>query len=177
MTERLDIEHDLPAPLADALGDDRRTVGTLYNELQDLSDEQFRDRFDSAFARLTDAVPTDAEFVIAVLGLGIDTDLDPFVTGSDVLTVHEPNPDGSVATLHFVADEGTTETFVMLPIRPHDCPPESGRPVAELSLGEFREIVSAMVFKRFDLLDSDLDAYRDSYLRPLVRGVECYASD
>ncbi|RNJ25740.1 hypothetical protein [Halosegnis longus] len=176
MTARLDIEHDLPPDLADALGDDRRSVGTLYNELQDLSGEAFRDRFDDAFGRLTEAVPADAEFVVVVLGLEVDTETDPFVTDAGVVAVHEPNPDGSVGTLHFVADDAPTDTFVMLPIRPADCPPGSGRPVSQLTVEEFRDIVSAMVYKRFDLLDSDIDAYRDSYLRPLVRGVEAYAS-
>lgn len=176
MTARLDIEHDLPPDLADALGDDRRSVGTLYNELQDLSGEAFRDRFDDAFGRLTEAVPADAEFVVVVLGLEVDTETDPFVTDAGVVAVHEPNPDGSVGTLHFVADDAPTDTFVMLPIRPADCPPGSGRSVSQLTAEEFRDIVSAMVYKRFDLLDSDIDAYRDSYLRPLVRGVEAYAS-
>jgi hypothetical protein len=176
VTARLDIEHDLPADLADALGDDRRSVGTLYNELQDLTEAQFRDRFGDAFARFTEAVPADAEFVIVVLGVGVNTDADPFVTDAGVVAVHEPNPDGSVETLHFVAEAAPTDTFVMLPIRPGDCPPGSGRPVSGLTDEEFREIVSAMVYKRFDLLDSDIDAYRDSYLRPLVRGVEAFAS-
>jgi len=176
VTARLDIEHDLPPDLADALGDDRRSVGTLYNELQDLTAEAFRDRFGDVFTRLTEAVPADVEFVIVALGLGVDTDADPFVTDAGVVAVHEPKPGGSVETLHFVGDHAPTDTFVMLPIRPGDCPPGSRRPISELTLEEFREVVSAMVYKRFDLLDSDVDAYRDSYLRPLVRGVEAYAS-
>jgi hypothetical protein len=31
-----------------------------------------------------------------------------------------------------------------------------------------------MAYKRFDLLENDLDGYRDSYLRPAVRGLEAY---
>lgn len=175
MAERLDIAHDLPEDLADAFGDDLRTVGTLYNDIQDLSEDAFASRFSDALDDLRVAVETDAEFVVAVLGFGVAADT-PLVARADLVSVHEPNDDGTVKRLLFTGSEdAATDTFVMLPLRPADCPPGSGRPASELSLDEFREIVSAMTFKRFDLLENDLDAYRDAYLRPAVRGVEAYA--
>ncbi|MFC7176133.1 hypothetical protein [Halosegnis marinus] len=177
MAERLDLAHDLPDDLADALGDDLRTVGTLYNDMQDLSEAAFAERFAGAHGTVTDVLDTDAEFVVAVLGLAVDPDPEgPLVAGADVVVVHEPNDDGSVRELLYTADaDAATDTFVMLPLRPGDCPPGSGRSATELTLAEFREIVGAMTYKRFDLLQNDTDAYRDSYLRPAVRGLEAYA--
>lgn len=177
VAEQLDISHDLPDDIADALGDDLPTVGTLYNDIQDLSDEAFAERFADAHAALTAALDTDAEFIVAVLGLAVDVSPEgPLVAGADLVVAHEPNDDGSVKELLYTAGaDAATDTFVMLPLRPANCPPGSGRPATDLSLAEFREIASAMTYKRFDLLQNDMDAYRDSYLRPAVRGLEAYA--
>ena len=97
------------------------------------------------------------------------------IAGGDLLSVHEPNPDGSVDDLLFTGDAGVPDTVVMLPVRPDDCPPGSGEAASDLSVEGFREILAAMLYKRFDLLQNDLDGYRDSYLRPTVRGLEAYA--
>ncbi|MFB6118152.1 hypothetical protein [Halosegnis sp.] len=177
MTERLDIAHDLPEELADALADDARTAGTLYNELQDLSDEGFATRFEAPLAALREAVDgVDAPLVIAVVGLAVDVDEGPLVADAALVSAHEPQPDGGIERLLYTADETTAvDTFLMLPLRPTDCPPGSGQPASALSLSAFREVVSAMAYKRFDLLNEDIDAYCDSYLRPLVRGLEAYA--
>ncbi|WP_255152536.1 hypothetical protein [Halorarius halobius] len=176
MTERLDIEHDLPDPLREALRDETRTVGTLYNALQDMDEEAFADRFGGALVAFREALAdTDAEFAIAVLGLHVSEDPNDMLAGADLLSVHEPNDDGSVSTLLFTGEAGVPDTCVMLPVRPDDCPPGSGEPVGDISVEAFREIVAAMLFKRFDLLQNDVDGYRDSYLRPTVRGLEAYA--
>ena len=174
MTERLDLPHDLPEDIADALSDDLRTVGTLYNDIQDLSEEAFKARFGDALDTLQ-AVDPDADFVIVVLGLGVDVGEGPLVDDAALVSVHEPNDDGSVARLFYTGDAAPGDTFLMIPLRPGDCPPDTGGTLGTLSLPEFREIVSAMTFKRFDLLENDLDSYRDSYLRPAVRGLEAYA--
>lgn len=172
---QLDIAHDLPEDLAAALGDDLRTAGTVYNDLQELSAEEFAARFEDAHEQFRTALDIDAAFVTAVLGLALSGD-QPFVGGATLLSVHEPRGDGSVDVLHYTGPaEVPTDTVVMLPIRPGDCPPGSNQAAADLSLAEFREVVSAMAYKRFDLLENNLDAYRDSYLRPAVRGMEAYA--
>lgn len=178
MAERLDIDHGLPDDVADALGDDLKTVGTLYNDLQDLDDEAFEARFAEPLDALRTAVETDADFVIAVLGLAVDVEPpEPLVTGASLLSVHEPNDDGSVDRLLYTGPaDGAGDTFVMLPLRPDDCPPGTNQRAAALSVDEFREIVSAMTYQRFDLLQNDLDSYRDSYLRPAVRGLEAYVA-
>jgi len=178
VAERLDIAHDLPDDVADALGDDLRTVGTLYNDLQDLDDDAFETRFAGSFEALRTAVDTDAEFVIGVLGLAVDPEpAGPLVAGASLLSVHEPHDDGSVDRLLYTGPaDGAADTFVMLPLRPDDCPPGSDQRATELSLAEFREIVSAMTYQRFDLLQNDIDSYRDSYLRPTVRGLEAYVA-
>ena len=176
MPERLDLEHDLPDALREATRDETRTVGTLYNAVQDLDDEAFAEGFESAYAAFTGALEgVDAEFVVCVVGLSISEDPSELVVGGDLLSVHAPNPDGSVDELLFTGDAGVPDTVVMLPVRPADCPPGSGAAASDLSLGGFREVLSAMLYKRFDLLQNDLDGYRDSYLRPTVRGLEAYA--
>lgn len=175
MPERLDIAHDLPDDLAAALGDDLRAAGTLYNDLQELSDEAFAARFGDAHEQFRAALDVDAGFVTAVLGLAL-SEGQPLVADATLVSVHEPRSDGGVETLHYTGPAGAaTDTFLMLPVRPDDCPPGSKQTASELSLAEFREVVSAMAYKRFDLLENDLDAYRDSYLRPVVRGLEAYA--
>lgn len=178
VAERLDIDHGLPDDIADALGDDLRTVGTLYNDMQDLDDDAFDGRFAEALEALREAVDADADFVISVLGLAVDPDSPgPLVADASLLSVHEPHDDGSVDRLFYTGSaDGAADTFVMLPIRPDDCPPGSDQLAAELSLAEFRDIVSAMVYQRFDFLQNDLDSYRDSYLRPTVRGLEAYVA-
>lgn len=176
MTERLDIEHDLPEPLREATRDETRTVGTLYNAMQDLADDAFAERFDPAYAAFTEALSgVDAEFVVGVVGIEISEDPENMIAGGNLLSVHAPNPDGSVADLLFTGDADPPDTVVMLPVRPADCPPGSGEAASGLSVDEFREVLSAMLYKRFDLLQNDLDGYRDSYLRPTVRGLEAYA--
>lgn len=176
VTERLDVEHDLPEPLREALRDETQTVGTLYNAVQDVREEAFAERFGGALVDLQGALAdADAEFVVAVLGLDVSTDPNDLLAGGALLSVHEPTDDGDVAELLFTGDADPPDTAVMLPIRPADCPPGSGQAVANLSVDEFREIVAAMLFKRFDLLQNDLDGYRDAYLRPTVRGLEAYA--
>lgn len=176
MPERLDLEHDLPESLREATRDETRTVGTLYNAIQDLDDEAFAERFDAAYTAFTEALAgADAEFVVCVVGIEVSEDPADMIAGGDLLSVHAPNPDGSVADLLFTGDAGVPDTVVMLPVRPADCPPGSGEAASDLSVGGFREVLSAMLYKRFDLLQNDLEGYRDSYLRPAVRGLEAYA--
>lgn len=179
VTERLDIAHDLPDALRDALRDESRTAGTLYNALQDLDEAASADRFDAALAAFRSVLSdADVDFVIAVVGLEVGTTADDLVADADLLSVHEPSDDGSVRRLLYAGDENAArDTVVMLPVRPGDCPPGSGQRAGALSTAEFREVVAAMTFKRFDLLQNDLDAYRDSYLRPAVRGLEAYAQE
>lgn len=177
MPERLDIEHDLPDALREAVRDETRTVGTLYNAVQDLDDAAFAERFGPAHTAFCDALAdTDADFVICVVGIDVSEDPTDMIAGGDLLSVHEPNDDGSVADLLFTGDAGAPDTVVMLPVRPADCPPGSGEAAGDLSVDDFREVLSAMLYKRFDLLQNDLDGYRDSYLRPTVRGLEAYAA-
>jgi hypothetical protein len=172
--ERLDIAHDLPDDIAAALGDDLRTAGTLYNDLQDLDDAAFAARFADAHEQFRTALEVDADFVIAVLGLAL-SEGEPLVDGATLLSVHEPRSDGDVDTLHYTGPAAASiDTVLMLPVRPGDCPPGSNRLASDLPLAGFREVVSAMAYKRFDLLENDLDGYRDSYLRPAVRGLEAY---
>jgi hypothetical protein len=176
MPERLDLEHDLPESLREATRDETRTVGTLYNAVQDLDDATFADRFEPAYAAFREALSdVDVAFVVAVVGIEISEEPTDMIAGGDLLSVHEPNPDGSVDDLLFTGDAGVPDTVVMLPVRPDDCPPGSGEAASDLSVEGFREILSAMLYKRFDLLQNDLDGYRDSYLRPTVRGLEAYA--
>lgn len=176
MSERLDIEHDLPDALREATRDETRTVGTLYNAVQSLDDDAFADRFDPAYTAFTDALSgVDAEFVVCVVGVELSGDPEDVIAGGALLSVHAPNPDGSVADLFFTGDASVPDTVVMLPVRPADCPPGSGEAASDLAVDGFHEVFSAMLYKRFDLLQNDLEGYRDSYLRPTVRGLEAYA--
>ena len=176
MPERIDLEHDLPEPLREATRDETRTVGTLYNAVQDLDDETFADRFHTAFTAFTDALSgVDAAFVVAVVGIDLSEDPTDLIAGGNLLSVHAPQPDGSVDELLYTGDAEVPDTVVMLPVRPADCPPGSGEAASDLSVEAFREVLAAMLYKRFDLLQNDLDGYRDSYLRPTVRGLEAYA--
>lgn len=179
MTDRLDVSHDLPDQLRDALGAESRAAGALYNALQDLDGAAFESRFGSAHDDFRAALDgTDATFAIAVLGLAVTEDPADPVGDATLLSVHEPTGDGGVERLLFVGPaDRTPDTVVALPVRPGDCPPGSGEPASDLSLSGFREIVAAMAFKRFDLLQNDLDAYRDAYVRPTVRGLEAYAGE
>lgn len=174
--ERAPIEHDLPPDLRDALGADSRAVGGLYNDLQDLDDGTFADRFGGSLATLREALEGTAhEFVVCALGIDLEPDAEDPVAGAALASVHAPAEDGSVEDLLYVGWAAPTDKFVVLPLRPHDCPPGSGQPGSDLSVGEYREVVSAMVYKEFDLLQNDLDSYTSAYLRPLVRGLESYA--
>jgi hypothetical protein len=169
----LSIEHDLPSDLRDALADDTASLAGLYNDLQGLSGEAFADRFGRALATLRETA-AGTEPVICVVGVELATGDDPVRRG-EVVSVHVPGPEGGVGEARYVAEAAPTDEFVMLPIRPDDCPPGSGEPASELSVDAFQEIVSAMTYSRFDLLQNDLATYRRSYLRPLVTGVELYA--
>lgn len=179
MTDRLDVDHDLPDQLRDALRAESRAAGALYNALQDLDDAAFETRFGAAHDDFRGALDgTDAAFAIAVLGLAVSDDPGDPVGDAALLSVHEPTGDGSVERLLFAgAADRTPDTVVALPVRPGDCPPGSGERASDLSLAGFREIVAAMAYKRFDLLQNDLDAYRDAYVRPTVRGLEAYARE
>jgi hypothetical protein len=174
--ERVPIEHDLPPDLRDALGVSSQQVGGLYNDLQNLDDETFADRFAGSLATLRETLDgTGHEFVVCALGIGLEPDPEDPVAGAALASVHAPADDGSVDDLLYVGEAVPTDQFVALPLRPHDCPPGSGQPASDLSVGEYREVVSAMVYKGFDLMQNDLDSYTAAYLRPLVRGLEAYA--
>ncbi|MFB6191742.1 MAG: hypothetical protein ABEI11_00290 [Haloarculaceae archaeon] len=168
----LTIEHDLPGDLRDALADDTASLAGLYNDLQGLSEEAFADRFGRALSTLREVAA--GRPVICVVGFELAAGDDP-VRGGEVVSIHAPDGGGGVGDAVYVADAAPTDEFVMLPIRPDDCPPGSGEPVEALGVGAFREIVCAMTYKRFDLLQNDLATYRASYLRPLVAGLELYA--
>lgn len=180
--ERLDLDHGLPDDLRDAMRDDTQTVGTIYNDLQDTAEATFADRFGDSLATLQDVARGEEGFVVAVLGLAVaeehalaEGDL---VAGAELVSVHRPNDDGSVSELLYVADGADAlDYFVLLPLRLDDCPPGSGNHVTDLGVGGFREVVAAMVYKRFDLLQNDVDSYASAYLRPLVRGLEAYAAE
>lgn len=181
-SERIDLDHGLPEELREAMRDDTATVGTLYNDLQDTDEETFADRFGGSLRTLRDVGEGTEGFVIAILGLAIaeaealaEGDL---VAGAEVVSVHRPNDDGSVADLLYVGEDvATVDYFVLLPLRLDDCPPGSGNRVADLEVAAYREIVAAMVYKRFDLLQNDVESYTSAYLRPLVRGLEAYAAE
>jgi hypothetical protein len=169
----LAIEHDLPADLRNALADDTASLAGLYNDLQDLSAETFAERFAPALSTLRTAAAGSAP-VVCVVGVELAPGDDPVRRG-EVVSVHVPGSEGGAGDARYVAAAAPTDEFVMLPIRPDDCPPGSGGPASELSVEAFREIVSAMTYKRFELLQNDLGTYRESYLRPLVAGLELYA--
>lgn len=182
MTDTLALEHDLPDDLRDACSDDSRSVGALYNTLQSLSDEAFEDRFADSLDTLrevcTDA--PDVPLLAVVLGLTV-ADADAIGAGTlvgeaELVTAHVPGVDGGVADLRYCDPDATAlDYFLFLPIRPDDCPPGSGTPASELTMTQYREIVSAMCYQRFHLLQNDVEAYTDNYMRPLVRGLEAFA--
>lgn len=179
MTERVPIEHDLPGDLRDGVADETETLATLYNDLQDLPESAFDRRFSGSLANLRDAVAdVDADLVLFVLGLSVGDDYAEtgrLVADADLLTGHVPDGEGRVDDLVYCdPDAGALDYFVLLPIRPEDCPPGSGQSAADLSIDEYYEIVAAMVHRRFDLLQNDPDRYAASYVRPLVRGLEAF---
>lgn len=174
--ERIPIDHDLPPSLRDALGVHSQSVGGLYNDLQELDDEAFADRFGDSLATLRATLEgTDLPFVVCTLGFELRADPEDPVVGAAVASIHAPHDDGDVDELLYAGTDVPADQFVMLPIRPGDCPPGSGQPASDLAVGQYREVVSAMVYKGFDLLQNDLDSYATSYLRPMVRGLEAYA--
>lgn len=170
-TERVPLEHDLPPDLRDAVADDTASLAALYNGLQDLDDTAFSERFGPALSTFREVLDGREGPVSCVLGLAVEeTAGEREVTDAALAVARVPDADAPV----YVGD-GPEEEFLLLPVRADDCPPGSGRPASEIDAPEFREVVSAMAYKRFDLLQNDLDAYREAYLRPLVRGLEAYA--
>lgn len=174
--ERVPLAHDLPDDLRDALTDDSAALASLYNGLQRLDEEAFADRFGGALAGFRDALDGREGPHVCVLGLDVErAGGDREVAGAAVASVHRPGADGDVTEAVY-AGEAPEDEFLLLPVHADDCPPGSGRAASDLDVDGFREIVAAMTYQRFDLLQNDLDTYRESYLRPLVRGVEVYAA-
>lgn len=173
--ETLPLEHDLPPDLRDALADETTRLAALYNGIQELPDESFAERFAGALATFRDVLGGREGFVACVLGLAVEeSGGERVVTDAALASVHVPGDDGGVAELLY-AGEAPADEFLLLPVHADDCPPGSGRPASDVDVDGFREIVAAMTYQRFDLLQTDLGTYRESYLRPLVRGVELYA--
>ncbi|WP_435195927.1 hypothetical protein [Natronomonas sp. EA1] len=182
MTDTLALEHDLPDDLRDACSDDSRSIGALYNTLQSLSDEQFAARFEDSLDTVREvcAEAPDIPLLAVVLGLTVadaeSIEDGPLVGDAAVITAHIPGVDGGVADLRYCDPDATAlDYFLFLPLRPEDCPPGTGEPASDLSMEEYREIVSAMCYQRFNLLQNDVDAYTENYMRPLVRGLEAFA--
>lgn len=178
--EQVPVEHDLPPELRAAVAAETGALAAVYNALQEMSSETFEAVFGASLAALTEAVArVDAPLVVFVLGLTLEDDptTPDLVVGATLLSGHVPDGTGDVADLVYVTDGSPApDDVLMLPVRPGDCPPGSGRPAADLDAETYHEVVAAMAHRRFDLLQTDLDGYAASYLRPLVRGLEAYAA-
>lgn len=177
--EQVPVEHDLPDDLRAAVADETETLAALYNDLQDLSGEAFEARFGDSLADIRAvARDADADLVLFVVGLSVGDRVEEtgdLVDGAALVTGHVPRSDGGVTDLLYRdPDAEALDYFVLLPVRPEDCPPGSGQAAADLDPDTYREVVSAMLYRRFDLLQNDPDRYAASYVRPLVRGLEAF---
>lgn len=174
--ERVPLNHELPDDLRAALADETASLVALYNGLQDLDDETFTERFAGALATFRDVLNGREEFVACVVGLELrEAGGEREVLDAAIVSVHVPNEDGSVDELLHVTDNPPEDEFLLLPVHADDCPPGTGSAASDVDVATFREVVAAMTYQRFDLLQNDLDSYRTSYLRPLVRGLEAYS--
>lgn len=174
--ERVDLHHKLPDDLRNALADETASLAALYNGLQDLDDGTFAERFAGALATFRDVLAGREGFVACVIGLEVrEVGGEREVLNAALVSAHVPNEDGGIADLLYVADDPPEDEFLLLPVHADDCPPGTGSTASDVDTATFREVVSAMTYQRFDLLQNDIDTYRASYLRPLVRGLEAYA--
>ncbi len=173
------VEHDLPADLQRAVAADTGALAAVYNDLQETPLDAFEATFGDSLGALTGAVAgVDAPLVAFVLGLDLEDDptTRDLVVGATLLAGHVPDRTGGVAELVYRADaDHAPDDVLMLPVRPDDCPPDSGRPAADLDVETYYEVVASMAHRRFDLLQTDVEQYASSYVRPLVRGLEAYA--
>lgn len=177
--ERVPIEHDLPADLRAAVAADTGALAAVYNALQETPTGAFEATFGESLATLRGSVDgVDAPLLVFTLGLDLEDDptTQDLVVGATLLSGHVPDGTGAVAELvHLTGAEVVPDDVLMLPIRPDDCPPDTGQPAADLDADTYHEVVAAMAHRRFELHQNDLDSYASSYLRPLVRGLEAYA--
>lgn len=177
--EEVPIEHDLPEDFRSAVAADTGALAAVYNDLQETPLAAFEATFADSLSALRTAVEgVEEPLVLFTLGLALEDDptTEDLVVGASLLTGHVPDGTGAVADLvHLAPSADVPDDVLLLPIRPADCPPDSGRAAADLDVETYHEVVAAMAHRRFDLLQTDLERYAGSYLRPLVRGLEAYA--
>ena len=114
-----------------------------------------------------DVVGPDDPELAAVLGLTLDGGI---VSDARLLSVTE---DGGA--VRYAAD-GTAapDLAVYLPVRADDFPPGSGAAFADIDMAGFREVVSAMIFLRYQLAEEDPEGLSTHHSEPLARGLLAY---
>lgn len=162
---------DLPADLADLVEADPERIATLYNGLQGMDDASFEAAFADSLARLRETVPEESPELAAVLGLVLEGGE---VTDATLLSIHVLGGDRVV---HAAAADVPVDVAVFVPVRPEDFPPGSGRPLSELDLAEYQEVVASMLFLRYRLGEDAPDQLETRYRAPLARGLAAYAGE
>lgn len=161
----------LPSELRSLATPETEDVVALYNGLQGMEEEAFRAAFAGSLDELKDAaddVPSELE---SVLGLELE---DGAVTDATLLSVRER--EGERVLFSNDPDEvGVPDAAVYLPVRPDDFPPGSDAELADMDVDAYREVVSAMVFLRYQLARESPDQLDSRYREPLRRGLASFA--
>jgi hypothetical protein len=157
----------LPDEFRSLLGTEPERLVGLYNGMQGMDNAAFAAAFEDALDRLRETVDPDDTETAAVLGLTLDGGVP---SEARLLSVVED--EGEV---RYVADgDAVPDMAVYLPVRPDDFPPGSGEPFADITVEGFREVVSAMVYLRYQLADEDPDGLATHHTAPLARGLRAY---
>lgn len=161
-------EADVPEEFRSLLRTDSDRLVGLYNGMQGMDDDAFAAAFERALETLRDVVGPDDPELSAVLGLGLDGGL---VDEARLLAVH----DGET-TRHAAAGDWVPDVAVYLPVRADDFPPGSGESFADITVDGFREVVSAMIYLRYQLAEESPEALANHHREPLARGLRAYAA-
>jgi hypothetical protein len=160
-------EEDVPEEFRSLLRTDSDRLVGLYNGMQGMDDDEFAAAFEGALETLRDVVGADDPELSAVLGLGLEGGL---VGEARLLAVH----DGSDRR-YAAAGDWVPDVAVYLPVRADDFPPGSGAAFADITVEGFREVVSAMIYLRYQLAEEDPEALASHHREPLARGLRAYA--
>ena len=158
-----------PDEFESLLGTDPERLVGLYNGMQGMDDDEFGAAFEEALDELRDVVDPEDSEAAAVLGLTLEGGT---VADARLLSVHE---DGGEVRYAAPGRE-VPDVAVYLPVRPDDFPPGSGEAFADIDVEGFREVVSAMLFLRYQLAENDPEALESHYRAPLERGLRAYVA-
>lgn len=174
-----DMEHSLPDQYREKTAESTEILAELYNQLNQMSESAFEDRFASTLDDIHTYSEThnDAEMLFFVIGAAVATeetiDDGEVIGDADTKFVFELGDDLFIDEYKHMSDTVTdSDYFFIITIRPTDCPPGTGNNAADITLDEFHNMLSAVTFRRFQLFQDDLPKYKKTILKPLVTALE-----